>query len=291
MSDGPVAPPPPPPNMMIFLFMMIGMMLLMTREGFRMGLAETAEPVIRGVIPSSTPFIFTVLVLGSFSMVVNTVLRNLFVDPIDQAHLQHRSREINSIRRKAMMNKDTALQDKATTLSQHLMPQSMEVQMGTMKPMMFTFIFIVAIFAWMESMVGTHRVEYVSLPWAATWEFSDRFLLFPAWICAYICMSAPLGRMIDRHMKLLRYRNHDRVTSGELMPEPLLHLVAPKKQNRAGRRSKRGGKSRPTDRRSATNRITNALTMGVRCDGCGNTETITAPGKGVICAVCMVQRT
>ena len=86
--------PAAPPNMMIFLFMMIGMMLLMTREGFRMGLAETAEPVIRGVIPSSTPFIFTVLVLGSFSMVVNTVLRNLFVDPIDQAHLQHRSRRL-----------------------------------------------------------------------------------------------------------------------------------------------------------------------------------------------------
>ena len=38
-------------------------------------------------------------------------------------------------------------------------------------------------------------------------------------------MSAPLGRVIDRHIKLFRYRKHPLVTAGETLKEPLLHLV------------------------------------------------------------------
>ena len=65
--------------------------------------------------------------------------------------------------------------------------------MGAMKPMMFTMVFIIAIFAWLTTTVEDFRVGYISLPWAPEWGLNDRFLLFPAWLC-HICMSAPLGR-------------------------------------------------------------------------------------------------
>ena len=94
--------------------------------------------------------------------------------------------------------------------------------------MMFTMVFIIAIFA-VTTTVEDFRVGYISLPWAPEWGLNDRFLLFPAWICAYICMSAPLGRVVDRHIKLLRYRNYPLVTAAETIPEPLLHLVQGKK--------------------------------------------------------------
>ena len=38
-------------------------------------------------------------------------------------------------------------------------------------------------------------------------------------------MSAPLGRIVDRHIKLIRYRNHPVVLANEKLSEPLLHLV------------------------------------------------------------------
>ena len=41
-------------------------------------------------------------------------------------------------------------------------------------------------------------------------------------------MSAPFGRVVDRHIKLFRYRTHPVVASGEKLKEPLLHLVASK---------------------------------------------------------------
>ena len=119
--------------------------------------------------------------------------------------------------------------EKAQTLQQHMMPEQMKVQLGAMKPMMFTMVFIIAIFAWLTTTVEDFRVGYISLPWAPEWGLNDRFLLFPAWICAYICMSAPLGRVVDRHIKLLRYRNHPLATAAETIPEPLLHLVQGKK--------------------------------------------------------------
>ena len=95
-----------------------------------------------------------------------------------------------------------------------------------MRPMMFTMIFIIGIFAWLTTAVESFRVDYVSLPWTPRWDLlDDKFLFFPAWICAYICMSAPLGRIVDRHIKLIRYRNHPVVLANEKLSEPLLHLV------------------------------------------------------------------
>ena len=105
-----------------------------------------------------------------------------------------------------------------------------------MKPMMFTMIFVIGIFSWMYVMVEEFRVEYVSLPWNPQWGFNGRILLFPAWIIAYITLSAPLGRIVDRHIKLFRYRSHPMVTSGEKLEEPLLVLLKEKKTKKNGSR-------------------------------------------------------
>ena len=68
---------------------------------------------------------------------------------------------------------------------------------------------------------------------------SGRFL-FSQHGSALYCMSAPFGRVVDRHIKLFRYRTHPVVASGEKLKEPLLHLVA----------SKGGGRQkRPTSRK------------------------------------------
>ena len=106
-----------------------------------------------------------------------------------------------------------------------------------MKPMMFTMVFIIAIFAWMGTAVGDFRVSYVSLPWAPEWNLeTGKFLFFPAWIATYICMSAPFGRVVDRHIKLFRYRSHPIVSEGQKLKEPLLHLVSAPKSGEAHKR-------------------------------------------------------
>ena len=254
MSNGNSPPPPQPPggSMLMMLGIMVVMTLLIMNPGIRSTLGDIADPVLSPILPEEAYFVLTVLILGCFSMTMNTVLRNFFTDPMAQAHIGHRQGQVRKMMNDARVSRDPILQEKATTLQQQMMPEQLKVQMGAMKPMMFTMVFIIGIFAWLTSAVEDFRVDYVSLPWASEWNLlEDKFLFFPAWICAYICMSAPLGRIIDRHIKLFRYRNHPLVAAGETLKEPLLHLVASStssRDNDARRRQQRSQRNNPSNR-------------------------------------------
>ena len=300
MSNGSSPPPPQPPggSMLMMLGIMVLMTLLIMNPDIRNTLGDTADPILSPILPEEAYFVFTVLILGSFSMTMNTVLRNFFTDPMAQAHIGHRQGQVRKMLNDARMSRDTILQEKATTLQQQMMPEQLKVQMGAMKPMMFTMIFIIAIFAWLTMAVENFRVDYVSLPWASEWNLlEDKFLFFPAWICAYICMSAPLGRIIDRHIKLFRYRKHPLVTAGDTLKEPLLHLVVSStssKDSDAQRRKQRGQrnsqnnrkKSRPSVKEEKPEQSSTRDTDSNECPKCGLTMVTRLGARSRRCDVC-----
>ena len=261
--SGQSAPPPTPPggSMMFMLLFMIVMTFMLMSEGIRTSMGNYADPFLSGWLPEEKWFVLTVLILGSISMFVNTVLRNFFMDPISQAHIGHRQSQVRKMMNEARMGRDPILMEKAQTLQQHMMPEQLSVQMGAMKPMMFTLIFIIAIFSWMGNAVGDYRVSYVSLPWSPEWNLeTGKFLFFPAWIAVYICMSAPFGRIVDRHLKLIRYKSHPIVLEGERLKEPLLHLVsAPKGARSSQANSRRDVLSKGVQGRKRRTTIQNPL--------------------------------
>lgn len=284
--------------MLMMLGIMVMMTLLIMNPDIRNSLGDIADPVLSPILPEEAYFVFTVLILGSFSMTMNTVLRNFFTDPMAQAHIGHRQGQVRKMLNDARMSRDPILQEKATTLQQQMMPEQLKVQMGAMKPMMFTMIFIIAIFAWLTMAVENFRVDYVSLPWASEWNLlEDKFLFFPAWICAYICMSAPLGRVIDRHIKLFRYRKHPLVTAGETLKEPLLHLVVTStnsRDNDTRRRQQRGQRNNQGARKKAKHsakedtdeKVSNNETYSNECPECGLTMVTRLGARSRRCDVC-----
>lgn len=246
------------------LIVMVMMTVLIMTPSIRLSLGTTADPILSPLLPEESFFVITVLILGVFSMTLNTVIRNFFVDPMDQAHIGHRQGQVRQIMNEARMSRDPILQEKAMTLQQQMMPEQLDVQMGAMKPMMFTMIFIIGIFAWLTTAVESFRVDYVSLPWAPEWNLlEDRFLFFPAWICCYISMSAAYGRVLDRHIKLARYKSHPLVLSGEVIKEPLLHLIATKPAAASNQVKKRQQRSQ---RRSQQNKKKTAPAKDVDSD-------------------------
>jgi len=306
MSSGNNPPPPQPPggSMMMMLLIMVLMTLLIMNPGIRGTLGGIADPVLSPVLPEETYFIITVLMLGSFSMLMNTILRSFFQDPIAQAHIGHRQGQVRKMMNDARMSRDPILQEKATLLQQQMMPEQLKIQMGAMKPMMFTMVIIIGLFSWLTTAVETFRVDYVSLPWSSEWNLlTDKFLFFPAWICAYICMSAPLGRVVDRHIKLFRYRSHPLVVAGDKLKEPLLHLVAGKaksedenakrrrqrsrsKSNRNKNGKKKSNKSEEKPSNSKENKSTYSSAEGLECPTCGS-DLITKSGpRDKKCTVC-----
>lgn len=247
MANGSPPPPPPPPGgpMLTMLLLMVFMTILIMTPSIRNSLGTTADPILSPLLPEESFFVITVMILGMFSMTLNTVVRNFFADPMDQAHIGHRQGQVRQMMNEARLSRDPILQEKAMTLQQQMMPEQLEVQMGAMKPMMFTIVFIIGIFAWLTTAVENFRVDYVSLPWAPEWDLLEgRFLFFPAWICCYICMSSAYGRILDRHIKLRRYKTHPLVVAGETLKEPLLHLVASKPSSGSSQAKKRQQRSR-----------------------------------------------
>ena len=165
----------------------------------------------------------------------------------------------------------------------------MAQQGAMMKPMMFTIFFIIGIFQWMANQTLDFRVDYVSLPWQPMWGFENKVMwVFPAWIATYITMSAPLGRIVDRHLKLLRYKTHPVVLSGELIPEPLLHLLEEEKT-----RTNSDGRTRRTQRKRAGPRKT-GIQSSDSLKRTGGNQHVAPPQKGTICPSCdsdMISRT
>lgn len=281
---------------MMLMFMILMTMLIMN-PGVRDTLGGMADPILSPWLPEESYFIVTVLILGSISMTVNTVLRNFFMDPMAQAHIGHRQGEVRKAMNDARISRDPILQEKATLLQQQMMPEQLSVQMGAMKPMMFTMVFIIAIFAWLTTSVENFRVDYVSLPWTPEWNLlNDSFLFFPAWICAYICMSAPLGRIVDRHIKLFRYKSNPLVAEGKKIKEPLLHLIAPApvksghkgKNNRRQNQSKSKAKSASKERTKFNNKPKqNKDSAG--CPDCGSEDFKKDGPNTKICSVCLTE--
>ena len=287
-------------SMMMPMMLLLGMMiLLMFNPGLRVGLSEVAGSVLEPMLPfHQTYFVPTVFIVGSSIMVVNTIIRSFFMDPLQQAHFSHRSRQIGKQLREARVSRDTAMADKMQTIQMEMMPEQMKMQSSMMKPMVFTMVFIIAIFSWMAGSVEEFRVGFVSLPWDPMWSFNARILwIFPAWIATYIAMSAPLGRIIDRHIKLVRYSRHPLVISGETIPEPLLHMLddvqrgsnasstVRRSQRRAGPR-KTGIPSKKHSQRGSGNKHAAPPREGATCNIC-NSDMISRTPKGLLrCDVC-----
>jgi len=287
-------------SMMLPMMVLLGVMvLLMVNPGIRVTLSSSAGAVLEPLLPFHQEyFVPTVFIVGSSIMVINTIIRSFFMDPLQQAHFSHRNRQIGKQLREARVARDTARAEKMQRMQLEMMPEQMQMQSSMMKPMMFTIVFIIAIFSWMAESVEMFKVASVSLPWNPMWSFNARVLwIFPAWIAVYITMSAPLGRIIDRHIKLIRYSRHPLVLSGDTISEPLIHMLEDEKktesasirtrraQRRAGPR-KTGKQSRHSTQHRSGNLHAAPPKEGATCRFC-DSELISRTPRGVLrCDVC-----
>ena len=65
-------------------------------------------------------------------MIVNTVIRGFFMDPMTQVHIGHRNKQISKQLREAQGERDTARADKMRRLQMELMPAQMAMQSSMM---------------------------------------------------------------------------------------------------------------------------------------------------------------
>jgi len=281
-------------QMLTPLLMLVVMSFFIFIPSVRETLSVVAGTVVEPMIPfHSTLFVPTVLVLGSVIMFVNTIIRSFFMDPVKQAHFNHRNKQLRTMMNEARTERNTSRLDKITKIQQRMMPEQMKMQMSMMRPMMFTMVFIFGIFGWMYTNVESFRVDHLSLPWRPQWNMNDRVMwIFPAWVFVYISLSAPFGRILDRHIRLIRYRTHPLIVSGEKIPEPLLDMLKDTgKESRTSsrtQRSQRGGgrKSASKSRKKSGNQIISSTVIEGTCPVCSSSDLVRGKAGHLRCEVC-----
>jgi len=284
-------------SMLTPLLMLVVMSFFIFIPSVRETLSVVAGSVLEPAIPfHDTLFVPTVLILGCSIMVINTLIRSFFMDNVKQAHFSHRNKQLRSIMNEARLERNNARLEKITRIQQKMMPEQMKMQTAMMRPMMFTMIFIFGIFGWMYTNVESFRVDHVSLPWVPQWDMNARVMwIFPAWVFVYICLSAPLGRVLDRHIRLIRYRTHPLMVAGEKVPEPLLAMLKDNPKENASsmkvRQSQRGGRRKRSNKEESlipksANTILSPTAVQGECPVCNSSNIARGKGGRLRCNVC-----
>ena len=214
------------------LFLSMGLVVfLITPQGqkFRLLMGQYAGYVLNPTIGFGFARPLVTILLASVILVVGTTaIRHFLVDWVGMARIQEAMRAFQKEFSQARKDNNTYKLKKLTEAQPEVMALQADMSTEQMKPMAFTMILVVPIFAWLYTFVaavvaadlalGTfHHV--VAVPWDTHWDLTlgtdppdhHWYLLgfFPRWIVLYSLFGIPFGQIAQRALKLWEYRHHE----------------------------------------------------------------------------------
>lgn len=225
----------------VLLFLSFGLVILILfNPDLRTVLGRYASYVLDPVIgfgsntradpPIPGPYPLLTVVLASILLVVSTTaIRHFLIDWANMARVQEAMRTFQKEFNAARKENNTYKLKKLTDAQPQLMEMQAEMSTEQMKPMAFTMLLVIPIFAWLYSFMGAailggHHV--IKVPWDTAWDLTIRtdppdnhwYLLgfLPRWIVLYSLIGIPLGQIAQRALKLWEYR-HKSIGSGPMV--------------------------------------------------------------------------
>ena len=207
-----------------FLFLSFGLVLLILfNETLRVFTGEAAGFVLQPVIGFGYALPLLTILLASVVLVIaTTAIRHFMVDWVQMARVQEAMRSFQKEFMQARKDNNTYKIKRLTDAQPEVMQLQAEMSTEQMKPMAFTMLLVVPIFAWLGTFVaglvllGNHVVE---VPWDSHWELdmltappgNKWYLLgfLPRWIVLYSLFGIPFGQLAQKVLKLYEYRNVD----------------------------------------------------------------------------------
>lgn len=217
------------------LFVSFGLVILILfNQPLRQQLGNAAGFVLGPVIGFGYVYPLLTIFLASLVLVVaTTAIRHFMVDWVQMARVQEAMRSFQKEFMEARKANNTYKIKKLTDAQPEVMQLQAEMSTEQMKPMAFTMLLVVPIFAWLAHLffvppadsadaagafiASAHDV--VKVPWDAHWELwmqtappeSPWYLLgfLPRWIVLYSLFGIPLGQLAQKVLKLYEYRHVD----------------------------------------------------------------------------------
>lgn len=195
--------------MMIFLVLLAVVALFDTN--MRAGFGALAGFILYPVIGFGGRYpVLTLLIAGMITTGVSSVLRDHYTDWIKMVRMQKTTGAWQKTMREAMRKGNRAEIQKLNKIREGFMREQMDVQVNSMKPLAWTFFLFIVLFAWLDVFVGTTLAitggQYFAVPWAPNVYVSYVPVLLPSWIFMYSLLALPVGQIITRVLKYVRFK-------------------------------------------------------------------------------------
>lgn len=191
----------------VMFFMIILTIFILFDPTLRAALGGAMSFVMNPIIGFGGAYpIVTLLFAGMLTSSISIVGRHFFVDWVEMARTQKIMSAFNKERRDAMMKQNMAKLKRLNEMQSEIMGDSMKQTMNQMKPLAFTMVIIIIIFAWLYSFIGLTAINTAySVPWAFDSNLVHSTVL-PNWLLVYILISIPFGQVVGRLLKYFSFR-------------------------------------------------------------------------------------
>ncbi|MFA5860616.1 MAG: EMC3/TMCO1 family protein [Candidatus Thermoplasmatota archaeon] len=204
-------------------------MIIMFNEPLRVALGTIVGYAFDPTIGFGHAYpILTILLASVILVVATTAIRHFLVDWVNMARVQEAMRSFQKEFAAARKENNTYKMKKLTDAQPQVMSLQADMSTEQMKPMAFTMLLVIPIFAWLYAFVAAAAVlgnHVARVPWDAAWDLTINtappdnhwYLLgfLPRWIVLYSLFGIPFGQIAQRALKLWEYRHHDLDADGK----------------------------------------------------------------------------
>jgi len=206
--------------MMLFLVLM--MLFLFTGIGGPLGAAfgSVLEPVIgfEGQYP-----VLTIVLAGIIVVTLSGSLTNFFTDWKKMGEMQQTQKAFSAEMQKARREGNTNKVNKLMKMQPELMKKQQEASSGSMKSMLFLFIFIWPIFIWLRTFLAGLSHYAFTTPWAHSVslipEPANKFIM-QNWLWLYLIFSIVIGQVIRQGLKYISWTDWWKNVKSRIRPSP-----------------------------------------------------------------------
>ncbi len=195
--------------MMIFLFLLA--IVAIFDQQMALGFGAIAGLILYPVIGFGGHFpVVTILIAGALTTTVSSVLRDHYTDWVKMVRFQKVNGAWQRDYREAMRKGNKSKMDKLQKVRQGFMKDQMDIQLNSMKPLAWTFFLFIVLFAWLNVFVNQTLLifggQYFAVPWASNVYVDYVPFLFPSWILIYSLLAIPIGQILTRVLKYIRFK-------------------------------------------------------------------------------------
>jgi uncharacterized membrane protein (DUF106 family) len=195
--------------LMIFLFLLAIVSLFQPQMA--QGFGSIAGIVLSPLIGFGGRFpVITVLLAGAMTTGISSILRDHYTDWIKMVKMQKTTAAWQKALREAMRKGNKSEVNKLNKIREGFMKDQMDVQLNSMKPLAWTFFLFIVLFAWLNVFVNSTLAvtggQYFAVPWAPNVYVNYVPFLFPSWILMYSLLAIPIGQILTRVLKYVRFR-------------------------------------------------------------------------------------